>query len=211
MHNSDYVYLGGKHAFERALIEGYTCQLVGSPNSWNKTVDDWNLEAFNAGTSDKETNWQLRLSLAFMTYWLIQFDLSIGKSLVVVPHCVRDFDRWAWDTFPDRLTHFVYLWSHHASLMGTCGPDCSRCIIMNGHQKCRQRVCRAKQIEVNTEEFSALKIGCCRTLIRHSHYCEIHKGENSPNRTSAPFTTKKDSLIFGKFISDAVEKGHMLD
>ena len=59
LNNGDYVYLGGKHAFERALIEGYTCQLVGSPNSWNKVVDGWNLEAFNSRIDEKRSSWQL--------------------------------------------------------------------------------------------------------------------------------------------------------
>lgn len=179
LNSGNYVYLGGKHAFERALIEGYTCQLVGSPNSWNKVVDGWNLEAFNSGAEEKRTSWQLRLSHAFMKYKTIQFDLCIGSSQVSLPCAVRDFDKWLWETFPQRLTSFVYLWSNHKLLIGPCESNCSQCIIMDGHQKCRRRVCRAKQVEVKTEEFESLKIGCCRTPIRGSHYCEIHQSEHS--------------------------------
>lgn len=184
LNNGDCIYLGGKHAFERSLLEGYTCQLVGSPNSWNKAVDGWNLEAFNSSTDVKRTNWQLRLSLAFMKYKIIQFDLCIGSELVSIPCAVRDFDKWAWETFPHRLTSFVYLWSNHKSLIGPCQSDCSRCIIMDGHKKCRRTVCRSKQVEVSTEEFESLKIGCCRTPIRGSHYCEIHQNEHSIVHTS---------------------------
>ena len=176
----DFIYLGGKHAFERALIEGYTCQLVGSPNSWNKAVDGWNLEAFNSGDDDKRGNWQLRLSLAFMKYKIIQFDLCVGNELVTVPSTNLMFDQWAWETFPERLVCFIYLWSNHKSLIHPCGSDCSRCVIIDGHQKCRRRICRVKHVTVRTEEFHALKIGCCRTPARGSHYCELHQAEHSP-------------------------------
>ncbi|CAF1429914.1 unnamed protein product [Adineta ricciae] len=178
LNSGDFVYLGGRHAFERALIEGYTCQLLGSPSSWNKAVDGWNLEAFNSGSAEKRNSWQLRLSLAFMKYKTIQFDLCVGNTVVNVPSSIGAFDQWAWDTIPDRLVSFVYLWSNHASLMGACGIDCCRCIVMDGHQKCRRRVCRAKQVMVSTEEFDSLKIGCCRTPIRGSQYCELHQDQH---------------------------------
>lgn len=191
LNNGDLVYLGGRHAFERALIEGYTCQLLGSPHSWNKTVDGWNLEAFDAGAEEKRSNWQLRLSLAFMKYKTIQFDLCVGNGEVNVPSSISAYDEWSWNTFPKRLTSFVYLWSNHAKFMGTCGPDCSRCIIMDGHQKCRRRVCLAKQVMVNTEEFQSLKIGCCRTPMRGSGYCEVHQEQDFSDRKSTARTDQQ--------------------
>jgi hypothetical protein len=195
LNNGDYVYIGARHAYERALLEGYTCQLMGSPHSWNKVVDGWNLEAFNSGTDKKRTNWQLRLSFAFIKYKILQFDLCVGAALVSVPCTAQDFDQWAWDTFPRRLTSFIYLWNNHKTLIGPCSDDCSRCLIVDGHQKCRRRVCRAKQVEVVTEEFASLKIGCCRTPKRGSYYCELHRAEHSSEDTSSIAVERRKQSI----------------
>ncbi|CAF4839279.1 unnamed protein product [Rotaria sp. Silwood1] len=47
LYNGEFVYLGGKYAYERALIEQYTADLVTNANSWMKTVDSLNRQAFN--------------------------------------------------------------------------------------------------------------------------------------------------------------------
>ena len=195
LNNGEFVYVGGRYSYERALLEGYRCQLMGSPNSWNKVVDGWNLEAFNSGADKKRANWQLRLSFAFMKYKILQFDLCVGAGMVSVPCTVQGFDVWAWDTFPRRLTSFIYLWNNHKTLVGPCGLDCSRCLIIDGHQRCRRRVCRAKQVEVSTEEFDSLKIGCCRTPKRGSYYCELHQDERLTDDTPSSSAERRKKNI----------------
>ena len=118
----------------------------------------------------------------------------MGSLVVNVPSSVRAYDEWSWETLPSRLSSFFYLWSNHRSLIGACGPDCSRCIVMDGHQKCRRRVCRAKQVTVTTEEFESLKIGCCRTPLRGSQYCSLHVNQDSANDISSSLIDRSNHI-----------------
>ena len=199
LYNTNYVYFGGDHGFARGLIESYMCQLVGSSLSWNKYVDGCNLEAFNRG-GPEQSNWQNHFSHWILKYYLVQFDLCIGSKEVVIPKANEDFDRWAWELFPRLLTSFVYLWTNHKSLIGPCNNQCTRCVVIDGHQKCRRRVCRAKEIEVHTSEFDSIKVGCCRTPIRGSHHCKEHTitqectDSQKPGASERQRQTKKNGL-----------------
>ena len=107
----DRVYLGGHQAFERTLIENYTCQLINNASSWQKFVDGLNLGAFNSNVSEAKTEWRKRLAMAFIKYKIIEFDLSIGSAAVSMPSSARAFDVWIWNEYPRLLSSFVYLWS----------------------------------------------------------------------------------------------------
>jgi hypothetical protein len=185
------IYLGGEQVFERALIENYTCQLVSKPNSWQKFVDGLNLGAFNSNLMEMKIEWRKRLAMAFIKYKILQFDLSIGSSKVLIPSSIREFDEWIWSQFPRLLSSFVYLWSNHKTLIGPCGLNCSQCIIIDGHQKCRRRICRAKHVQVSTEEFASLTVGCCRTPRIGSQFCELHQNLQDENDTTATLTKYK--------------------
>lgn len=174
LYKSDYVYFGGDYGFQRKLIETYICQLVGSSLSSNKFIDGCILEAFNRG-DDQRSNWQKHFSYWILKYYLVQFDFCIGSQEVIIPKASDHFDQWAWLSFPRLLTGFVYLWTNHKTIIGPCDDNCSRCVVIDGHQKCRRRVCRAKEVHVDTNEFDALKIGCWRTPIRKSYFCSEHQ------------------------------------
>ncbi|CAF2115769.1 unnamed protein product [Rotaria magnacalcarata] len=88
----DTIYLGSKYAFERALIENYTCQLISSASSWQKFVDGLNLGAFNASLIETKVDWRKRLAMAFIKYKIVEFDLSIGTSTVSIPSSAEEFD-----------------------------------------------------------------------------------------------------------------------
>ncbi|CAF3746130.1 unnamed protein product [Rotaria socialis] len=140
----DTVYLGGKYAFERALIENYTCQLISSASSWQKFVDGLNLGAFNASLIETKIDWRKRRAMAFIKYKIVEFDLSIGTSTVSIPSSAEQFDLWIWNQYERLLSSFVCLWSNHKTIIKPCESNCSQCIIIDGHQKCRRRFCRAK-------------------------------------------------------------------
>ncbi|CAF4905945.1 unnamed protein product [Rotaria socialis] len=187
----DTVYLGGQHAFERALIENYTCQLISRASSWQKFVDGLNLGAFNSNLTDTKVEWRKRLAMAFIKYKLVEFDLCIGSSSVSIPSSAREFDIWMWDQYPRLLSSFMYLWSNHKTLIKSCGSNCSQCIVIDGHQKCRRRVCRAKNVQVSTEEFESLTVGCCRTPSLGSRFCELHQVLDEKNVTAESLTKQK--------------------
>jgi hypothetical protein len=185
------VYLGGGHVFERALIENYTCQLLGKASSWQKFVDGLNLDAFNSNLTDTKAEWRKKLAMVFIKYKIIEFDLSIGSLLVSTPSSACEFDEWIWNQFPRLLSSFVYLWSNHKTLIGPCASNCSQCIVIDGHQKCRRRICRAKHVQVSTEEFTSLTIGCCRTPRLGSHFCDLHQNLHDENETTTSMTKQK--------------------
>ena len=189
----DVVYLGGQHAFERALIENYTSQLISRASSWQKFVDGLNVGAFNLNLTDTKLDWRKRLSTAFVKYKVIEFDLCIGSSSVSIPSSLCEFDEWIRNQYPRLLSSFVYLWSNHKTLIKPCGSRCSQCIIIDGHQKCRRRVCRAKYVKVSTEEFATLTVGCYRTPRLGSNFCELHQALNEENCMPGSLTKQKSS------------------
>ncbi|CAF4273337.1 unnamed protein product [Rotaria socialis] len=82
------------------------------------------------------------------------------------------------------LSWFIYLWSSHKQIIGPCDEKWSAAVIIDGHKKCRCRVCRYKDVEVKTDEFDKLVIGCCRSPMYRSHYCSLHRDQQLPAETS---------------------------
>ncbi len=189
--NDDMVYLGGGQVFERALIENYTWQLLIKASSWQKFVDGLNLGAFNSNLADTKVEWRKKLAMAFIKFKIIEFDLSIGSSVVPTPSSACQFDEWMWNQFPRLLSSFVYLWSNHKTLIGPCASNCSQCIVIDGHQKCRRRICRAKHVQVSTEELTSLTVGCCRTPRLRSHFCDLHQNLDEKNNTTTTLTKQQ--------------------
>ncbi|CAM4804757.1 unnamed protein product [Rotaria magnacalcarata] len=113
--------------------------------------------------------------MAFIKYKLVEFDLCIGSSSVSIPSSAREFDIWMWDQYPRLLSSFV------------------QCIVIDGHQKYRRRVCRAKNVQVSTEEFESLTIGCCRTPSFGSRFRELHQVLDEKNVTTEPLTKQKQN------------------
>lgn len=81
------------------------------------------------------------------------------------------------------LSWFIYLWSLHKEIINPCNDTCSSAVIIDGHQKCRRRVCKNKDVEFETDEFDKLVISCCRSPLHKSYYCLLHCNENEPIET----------------------------
>ncbi|CAF2062703.1 unnamed protein product [Rotaria magnacalcarata] len=113
--------------------------------------------------------------MAFIKYKLVEFDLCIGSSSVSIPSSAREFDIWMWDQYPRLLSSFV------------------QCIVIDGHQKYRRRVCRAKNVQVSTEEFESLTIGCCRTPSFGSRFRELHQVLDEKNVTTEPLAKQQQN------------------
>ncbi|CAF4025283.1 unnamed protein product [Adineta steineri] len=195
LQSGNMVYLGGRQVFEHTLIENYTCQLLSKASSWQKFVDGLNLGAFNSNLTDTKIEWRKKLAMAFMKFKIIQFDLSLGSIIVSIPSSACQFDEWIWNEFPRLLTSFVYLWSNHKNLIGPCASNCSQCIVIDGHQKCRRRICRAKNVQVSTEEFNSLTVGCCRTPRIGSLFCDLHQHLQDTSDTSLTLSKKKKNKM----------------
>ncbi|CAF5214456.1 unnamed protein product, partial [Rotaria magnacalcarata] len=96
LQHGEIVYMGGKYAYERALIEQYTADLVTNANSWMKTVDSLNLQAFNSEQHQEHIG--DRRTLARTPH-------------VELPKALDNFDDWVWSAYPRLLTAFIFFWS----------------------------------------------------------------------------------------------------
>ncbi|CAF4546184.1 unnamed protein product, partial [Rotaria socialis] len=80
----------------------------------------------------------------------------------------------------------------HKTLIKSCGSECTQAIIIDGHQKCRRRICRAKHVQVSTEEFDSLTVGCCRTPCLGSRFCKLHQHLDEDN--TLPVSLNKEAI-----------------
>ncbi|CAF5133881.1 unnamed protein product, partial [Rotaria magnacalcarata] len=167
--------MGDNSGLARRIITTYSCDVISNANSWWKTCDSLNLQAFNDDIVQLKPLYWKRLAQGLLMYKVLEFELTMGCPTVIIPMSMGEFDQWAWDNYPKMLSWFIYIWSRHKYIVGSCGSDCSKAIIMNGHQKCRRRVCRYKNLTVATNEFDELMIGCCRSPLPKSRYCELRQ------------------------------------
>jgi hypothetical protein len=200
LYNGDIVYIGGKHAYERALIEQYTADLITNANSWMKTADSLNRQAFNGEQHQEHIIDRRTLSCMMYIYNIVQLDLFVGAPHVQLPKSLKHFDDWAWRNYPRFLASFIYFWSRHKEILGPCnGSKCSEALVVDGHQKCRRRVCKVKEIQIKTDLFDKMIVGCCRTPVRYSEYCNLHFDERGETAKSTIETKKRKSVIRSRF------------
>ncbi|CAF1016734.1 unnamed protein product [Adineta ricciae] len=204
LHYGDYVYLGGDIAVERVIINKYTAQIIQNDFSMMGFAASLNQEAINLGHPQMAAVDRRLLGNIIHAYLIIQFDLSMGNISVSTPCKLSDFNEWAWNQFPRLLSSFIYLWMNHRTLIGSCGIHCSKCLVIDGHQKSRRRICAFKDVKVQTEEMNDLVIGCCKTPVRYSRYCETHNDLSSAitrNRRRSSTKRKKQIKRFFHLVS----------
>jgi hypothetical protein len=166
--------LGGDVALERTIIEKYVAHIVYHDISMMGYADGINQEALNSGLPQLMPIDRRILTNIIHAFLIIQLDIGFGHLIVETPSQLQDFNEWAWHQFPRLLSCFIYLWMNHRSIVGSCGDHCSKCLVVDGHQKSRRRIYAFKDVRVNTKEIKDLVIGCCRTPAVSSRYCEKH-------------------------------------
>ncbi|CAF3562642.1 unnamed protein product [Rotaria socialis] len=174
LHCGPYVYIGGDVAIERAIINKFTAEFIHLTSSIHGLVNSLNQEAFNNAQSQLGNVDPHTLSSIFYRYLYIQTYISMGIKSVCAPANMGDYDLWAWKEFPRLLSCFTYLWMNHDQIVGPCNDQCSKCIVVDGHKKCRRRICGFKDVRIDTEEIKQIVIGCCRTPGSNSRYCDAH-------------------------------------
>ncbi|CAF4408247.1 unnamed protein product, partial [Rotaria magnacalcarata] len=174
LHCGDHVYLGGDVAVERSIIEKYSSQIIPHDISMLGNAASMNQEAL-CGNYPQLAAVDRRISTNLIhAFLIIQVDISFGNLNVSIPFQVKDFNEWAWHQFPRLLSCFIYLWTNHRTIIVPCDEHCSQCLIVDGHQKCRRRICAFKDVRVNTKEMTNLVIGCGRTPAASSRSCTLH-------------------------------------
>lgn len=186
--------MGGDIAVERSIIDHYQSQIIHNSMTMMGFAQSMNREAANAGRSQLTSIDRRLLMNVIQSYLLVQFDLSMGNAFVSAPSHLKDFDMWAWQQFPRLISYFIYLWTNHSTLIGPCGSHCSRCLVVDGHQKCRRRICAHKDVTVDTVEMKNLVIGCCRTPATSSRFCDKHRRMSSTEDRSVKTNTNRQPV-----------------
>lgn len=209
-----FIYLGGNVAVERDIIEKYSAQIVHHDISMMGNAASLNQEAMNRKLYQLMPIDRRSLGNVIQCFLVLQLELNFGAEQIFAPCHTKYFRRWAWERFPKLLSCFIYLWTNHQSIVGSCGEHCSKCLIVDGHQKCRRRICAFKDVKVDTAEIHDLKIGCCRTPVKSSRFCELHQPIQSQENsdTGAPTTSSKavDKKEFKYYHNRSVTKNHRL-
>lgn len=174
LHYGLHVYIGGDVAVERAVIDRFTAEFIFQGLSVHSFVNSLNQEAFNKERVQFSSVDPHMISHVLFRYLYIQMHISMGNLIVRTPSRMSDYDLWAWKQIPEILSCFTYLWMNHDTIIGRCGEFCSKSLVIDGHQKCRRRLCGYKNISISTEEMANIVIGCCRTPVTNSKYCSIH-------------------------------------
>ncbi len=174
LHYGQYVYVGGDVAIERGVINRFTAEFIHQGLSVHGFVHSLNQEAFNNKHSQLSPVDPHIISNIVYRYLFIQLYICMGKEVISIPYRSADYDSWAWKEFPRVLCCFTYLWMNHESIIGRCNDQCSKCLVIDGHQKCRRRICAFKDVRIDTEEMNQIVIGCCRTPVTNNKYCDIH-------------------------------------
>ncbi|CAF1158424.1 unnamed protein product [Adineta ricciae] len=200
-----YVYLGGDVAVERSIAEKFIAHLVYRDLSMSEYADTLNQEAINGNHIQLTPIDRRALANILQAFLTIQLHICYSHDNVDTPSQLTKFNEWAWCKFPHLLSCFIYLWTNHSSIIGSCGDHCSKCLVVDGHQKTRRRICAFKDVKVNTDEMMNVVIGCCRTPIPSSRYCEYHNNASSAEEqqrfksaTSSQDLTKRKVLKFYK-------------
>jgi hypothetical protein len=211
LHFGRYVYLGGDVALERGIIEKYVAHLVYHDISMMGYADSINQEALNGGLPQLMPIDRRILMNIIHAFLVIQLDICFGHLNVETPSQLKYFNEWAWHQFPRLLSCFIYLWTNHHSIIGSCGEHCSKCLVVDGHQKSRRRICAFKDVKVNTEEMANVVIGCCRTPVVSSRYCEVHVIRPPTEMPHQPETLTHAKPIVRKMFHKHYDKLHKND
>ncbi|CAF1414713.1 unnamed protein product [Rotaria sordida] len=186
-------YLCDSFAFTYSVFFDYTCQLLHDQCPFQAfsriLIDRYNYERQNSNINLQP----IPLAKLFQSHWLLYqivcFEFMLGRTQIVnLPVSLnRNELNYHFECYSGWWYHlFTTFWSRHKSIpnIKCCPSDCSRCIIVDGHQKCRRLVCSFKNIvDTSIEEMTAIEIGCpytpCRRIQSSNSvdaiYCRYHQ------------------------------------
>lgn len=163
-------YLSDSFGFTYSVLFDYTCQLLHDQCPFQSfariLIDRYNYEQQSNGVVLQV----IQLSKLFQCHWLlyqiVRFEFMMGSTQVVnLPVSLNRHEVSNHFEFCSGWWYhlFVTFWSRHKLIPNIkCNPsNCSRCVIVDGHQKNRRLVCGFKNvIDTTIEEMTAIEIGC---------------------------------------------------
>ncbi|CAF1393638.1 unnamed protein product [Adineta ricciae] len=186
-------YLCDSFGFTYSVFFDYTCQLLHDQcpfQSFSRIlIDRYNYEHQNNNIILQPIPLAKLFQSHSLLYQIVRFEFMLGKTRIVnLPVSLnRNELNYHFECYSGWWHHlFTTFWSRHKSIPNIkCSPsDCSRCVIVDGHQKCRRLVCSFKNIvDTSIEEMTSVEIGCPYTPCRRMQssdsvdaiYCRYHQ------------------------------------
>lgn len=180
-------YLCDSFGFTMSVLYDYSCQLMNNQapfNAFIRTVIDRIIyEQYGNISHDLEHTYTTKV---FESYWIlyniVYFELMLSNnSIVVMPDSLNrgELERYFENSSGWWYHLFSIFWSRHKTLPNIkCNlNNCSKCIIVDGHQKSKRLVCENKNVaDITIDEMTSVEIGCpyapCRKKkSNHSNNC----------------------------------------
>ena len=181
-------YLCDSFGFTHLVFFDYTCQLSNNQcpfQAFCRTlIDRYNYEQQNNGIIFQ----LIRLTKLFQGHWILYqivlFELMLGKTLLVT--LPISLNRSELNNHFEKCSNWWYhlfttFWSRHKVIPNIkCNQlNCSRCVIVDGHQKTRRIVCSFKDVvDTTIDEMNSVEIGCPYGPCRRTQSCNSGKFEN---------------------------------
>ncbi|CAF0973063.1 unnamed protein product, partial [Adineta ricciae] len=142
-------YLCDSLAFTYSVFFDYTCQLLHNQcpfQSFSRIlIDRYNYEDQNSNIILQPIPLAKLFQCHWLLYQIVRFEFMLGRTQIVnLPVSLnRNELNCHFECYSGWWYHlFTTFWSRHKSIPNVkcSSSDCSRCIIVDGHQKCRRLV-----------------------------------------------------------------------
>ena len=168
--NQKIFYLCDLFGFTTSLLYDYTCQLMNSQSPFNAFIRTV-LDRINYEQSGITQSLEpIYLTKVFQVYWIlyniIHYEFMLGThEMVVTPDSLHrsELERYFENSSGWWYHLFSIFWSRHRMLpQRKCNTNnCSKCVIVDGHQKSKRIVCEYKNVvDTTIHEMTSIEIGC---------------------------------------------------
>ncbi|CAF3388792.1 unnamed protein product [Rotaria socialis] len=190
-------YLCDSLGFTTSVLYDYTCQLMNHQSPFNAFIHTV-LDRISYEQSDVSHCLEhIYLTKVFQSYWflynIVWFEFMLGKgTMVSIPDSLNrsELEQYIENSSGWWYHLFSIFWSRHKVLPNIkCNTiNCSKCIIVDGHQKSKRLVCEYKNVvDTTIDEMTSIEIGCPYTPCRKTkandsiltNFCRYHQPSNN--------------------------------
>ncbi|CAF0889865.1 unnamed protein product [Didymodactylos carnosus] len=203
--NKQYVYFSGGYVYDQKLIQNFEKHLLVNHMSFSGFAQAQN-EIYSVIEKCQQIKFGKKSAIhidklserSFQSIWLFnslaKFEfMTTSNEEMNIPSSLWDKEQrnqYLEENKDKFYEQFVSTWTRHSHFTRTCGADCSKIFILDGHQKANRLVCKYRNIYDHTiPEFepTGIQIGCPYTPVRKTiynhlavdpNYCEQHQAHS---------------------------------
>ncbi|CAF1169980.1 unnamed protein product [Adineta steineri] len=206
---SDFIHFSGSTVFSKEILVSFSSQLIDDYATFEGFASA-TIKVFNRLHPSREDditadNLARNLEAVWIYYELTNFLLMASKSTYIrFPYAMSEGrtrikgQQSLRAIFIERNLNWIYhvfttFWSNHEIVFGTCKcGNCSKVIVIDGHQKPRRIVCRYDNVTsiINATELGPINKGCPYMPRRKNsdnqesdeyayYYCDYHRSKHA--------------------------------